>query len=249
MDKNKIILIFFMSVFILFFLTMFVSGAGSSTSSVSSSGGSARIEVREQQFRDSSRNRTGLEVALDASQNRSERARQVLTQLIACESLTNRTERIECRLRIRDKENYKNETERVLTEEAKIPEACRRLNTENKTLCKQLHRASNICYDLEGRQKNKCFKRVIGFINSNLNDEPSRVERAEKGRKYIILLLYDLQEKIEKKVSDGEISENTGANLISQITEIKENILNNEPRRVIQPKIQAFRQSFREAIQ
>ncbi|MEM3113300.1 MAG: hypothetical protein QXI33_02640 [Candidatus Pacearchaeota archaeon] len=229
--------------FILLILIIFVTAAGTSTETNARSNTNINTvnATGNNNTNESSINRTrGLERALNASTNRSERAQQVLQILNECEKIDNRTERIMCRLNIsmRDREIYKNES--------RIPEACKRLGANNKQDCIQLHKMSQNCYKLEGRQKDKCFKRVIGFVNSNLNEE--RSDKAVKARKYIILLLYDLQERIEKKVEAGEISAENGALLIEKLTEIKEDILNNAGRDVIRPKIQEFKQEFRSVM-
>ncbi|GEM_PF-4985778 len=197
----------------------------------------ARNEIREQlQTRNASSNITlGTELA-----------QRIRAHLQNCEEKENRTERIECRLKIKQiatrkivqawKEQNKDET----------PEACRNLNTNRKEECRKLHKAINNCFEKEGREKDRCFKKVAGFINSNLNDE--RSNKSEKGRIYIVSLLEELQQKIEDKVESGRINDTTGADLISQITDIKESILNGDSREIIQPKIIAFKQAYRLAI-
>ena len=175
-----------------------------------------------------------------------ELAQRIRAHLQDCEEKENRTERIECRLKIKRiatrkivqawKEQNKDET----------PEACRNLNTNRKEECRKLHRAINNCFEKEGREKDRCFKRVAGFINSNLNDE--RSNKSEKGRIYIVSLLEELQQKIEDKVESGRINDATGADLISQITDIKESVLNGDSREIIQPKIQKFKLDYRNTM-
>jgi len=175
-----------------------------------------------------------------------ELAQRIRAHLQDCEEKENRTERIECRLKIKQiatrkivqawKEQNKDET----------PEACRNLNTNRKEECRKLHRAINNCFEKEGREKDRCFKRVAGFINSNLNDE--RSNKSEKGRIYIVSLLEELQQKIEDKVESGRINDVTGADLISQITDIKESVLNGDSREIIQPKIQKFKLDYRNTM-
>ncbi len=230
-----IILVLVSSLFV--FPIINAAGTSSESSSGSSEPATTQIETARTNENNNIERETGIVRAINASENRSERAKQVLAQLLACEGVENRTERIECKLKIRDKEEYEEETERV-------PEACKKL--QNKEDCKKLHKAVRLCYELEGRAKDKCFKRVAGFINSNLNEE--RSDRAGKARKYIIFLLYDLQEKIEKSVEEEKLNETIGANLIEQITSLKEDILTNKTRQEIKPKIIEFKKSFKEAI-
>ena len=61
-------------------------------------------------------------------------------------------------------------------------------------------------------------------------------------------LLEELQQKIEDKVESGRINDATGADLISQITDIKESVLNGDSREIIQPKIQKFKLDYRNTM-
>jgi len=180
----------------------------------------------------------GIQRAIDSTTTRSERAITVLRLLRECEQIDNRTQRIECRLQIPDREEHENKTTR-------IHEVCKKLNDREE--CQTLHRAANHCYSIEnGRQKAKCFMRVSGFIHANINDEDDRVK---KTRRYLIYLFAELQERIENRVAEGTLDSETGTSLIEQIVGIEEDILNKEARSVIRPKLQTFRTAFREAMQ
>ena len=61
--------------------------------------------------------------------------------------------------------------------------------------CKQFYENSQKCYLKKGKYKNKCFKRLANFAKAKLKDE--KENKNKKSRDYVILLLYDIQEKIE----------------------------------------------------
>ena len=63
-------------------------------------------------------------------------------------------------------------------------------------------------------------------------------------RNYLILLLYEIQERIEEKHENGEISTNDAAKLIDTIIEIKRDILFGEPQSIIKSKIKNFKTQY-----
>ena len=191
----------------------------------------------------------GLIRAINASQQRSDRAKFILAKLYECDQVDNRTERIQCRLEIhkiaRNHSVNEDVEDDVYRNETRLPEVCKKLKDRDE--CRKLYRGVHYCYDFnDSREKDRCFKRVAGFVNSNIKDEDN--DREEKARKYLVFLLYELQERIENKVSSGELDAATGANLIEQITELKEDIMNKESRSVIKPKLQDFRKDYLEAM-
>jgi len=135
-----------------------------------------------------------------------------------CEDANNRIERISCRLSWARQHNSDYESP-----SGTVPEACRGLG--NRALCQNLHDNVRECYDLNGRDKNRCFKRISGFVKGNLADEET--DRPMKAKKYVVVLLSDLQEKIESAVEKGRIDEDKGAELIEKIVEIKQFILDD----------------------
>jgi len=155
------------------------------------------------------------------------------SQKINCEISSRREERVKCRLL---NEDNLNETD----PNARFPEACRGLI--DKEGCRSLYISVQECYDLSGRSKDKCFKRMAGFTNANLNEE--RSDKVGKAREYIVFLLYDLQEIIEEKIESGGIDLDTAASLVNQIIDIKEDILSGESRKVIGPKMIIFKQKY-----
>ena len=76
----------------------------------------------------------------------------------------------------------------------------------------------------------------LGLLNRwpKLKDEnPS--ERGAKARDYIVLLLYDLQEKIEGAIESGKVTSEEGALAIDKIVAIKELILQGKSKDEIRP--------------
>jgi hypothetical protein len=146
-----------------------------------------------------------------------------------CEEYENRKERIKCRLDYikENKENF----EALYN---KIPESCRNLDFENRGKCVSFYQKSQACYEKNGIEKNKCFKRIANFAKANLKDE--KEGKNQKARDYVILLLYDIQEKVEEAIKNQKIDAEKGSDIINKITEIKEDILSGKTKNEIKPK-------------
>mgnify|MGYP001609005352 CR=1 FL=1 len=71
---------------------------------------------------------------------------------------------------------------------------------------------------------------------AKMNDLPS-TERAQKARDYLILLLYDLEERIEDAVKEGKITLDTSSEIIDLIAQIKQDILDGKKRSEILTKL------------
>jgi hypothetical protein len=253
-----------LSIFMIFLLVIsltFVGAAGSSTTDVDTDSaesdrantetdttGEEETDTTEETKdtntgNETSKNKTdrkrGLDRAIDASEERSEKARAVLEKLRRCQNVLDRETRIACRLKISDRVEVEDELE---DEESTIPEACK--NLDDRESCKKLYRAVNHCYELENRAKNKCFRRVAGFVKAKITDE--QTEKGDKIRRYLNFLLYDIQERLEKKVELGTITPEQAAPIIDKITEIKEDLFNKEPKSVVKPKLRELRSMIKE---
>jgi hypothetical protein len=125
-----------------------------------------------------------------------------------CESFKTMTERIECRLEYG--QQYKT-----------TPEPCRPLTSQQR--CIDAYKDSQQCYDMKGTAKDKCFKEVAGFTEITVEKEVQMDE--SNVRYYIVLLLYDLEERVEEAVEDSLMSEAQGALLISEIVDVKKMVL------------------------
>ncbi len=138
-----------------------------------------------------------------------------------CESVSELKSRIKCRL-----ENDKGDKSPV-DYDKRVPEACRVL--KNPTSCIALYKKAqeNKCYDFNGKDKDKCFKTILDFKKAKLSDE-SLENRTQKARQYLILLLYDLEERTENKYKSGSISSDNASGIISLIEGIKQDVLNNK---------------------
>ncbi len=152
-----------------------------------------------------------------------------------CENLETARERIKCRL---------SRGESYVAPAGNVPEACRRLVSIEA--CQGLYRNLRACYSLEGRDKDRCFKRVAEFKKANLAEETE--SREEKARNYVVALLYDLQERIEKMNENGEIGPDEASALIEKIVDLKEAILSGKSRAEVRTLFQDFRQSWKNSF-
>jgi hypothetical protein len=153
----------------------------------------------------------------------------------ACEDTDNRRERIKCRLDyIRDnKEEFEAPYNRP-------PEACRDLEKGDQGKCVALYQKSQACYDKKRVDKIKCFKRIANFAKAHLKDERGD-GRGQKARDYAILLLYEIQEKIEGAIEKDRVDSDVAAAAINKIVEIKQDILDGKTKREITPKMLQLR--------
>lgn len=94
---------------------------------------------------------------------------------------------------------------------------------------------------MTGVQKDQCFKRVAGFAAATVRLEESKASI----RNYIVFLLYDLQERVEKAYDSGKITSQDATDAISLIVEIKQDIMNGKPKTVLQPKIEGMKSKIR----
>ena len=152
-----------------------------------------------------------------------------------CEDLTSMRERIKCR--------FQNKVVARAEATTVTEEACR--GHTRQAACTALYQRSSGCYDISTpSEKKRCFLEKAG-ININAGGTFSAAPNDVK-RNYVILLLYELQERIENMEERGTISDDQAANLVTQIVEIKKLILEGKPRSEIVPKIQQFKSDYRE---
>lgn len=154
-----------------------------------------------------------------------------------CDSIPALSDRIDCRLR--NKQEGIDNTEDI-DYEKQVPEACRTL--KNPTACIALYKKvqQQKCYDLNGKEKDKCFKDIVG-IKKKLSEEN---DRANKARQYLILLLYDLEERAENAAEEGKITIPQASGLVTIIVETKQLILDNKPKSDILPKLNELKEKW-----
>lgn len=155
-----------------------------------------------------------------------------------CEDKTNLRERIKCRFdnpSVAYKEAY-----------SAIEEACR--NSEREQACQNLYKASAKCYDEDNAvMKKRCFLSEAGI---NFNAQGTfRAAPQEAKRNYVVLLLYELQERIEKMQEEGKITTEQATSLVAKIVEIKRMILAGNARADIVVKMQEFKQEYRQVME
>ena len=124
-----------------------------------------------------------------------------------CESFTALKERVKCRLEFGQ-------------EKETTPEPCRAI--VGNDWCVALYKDSVPCYEKTGKEKGMCLKQVA---------KVEKVKGADKKavRNYVVLLLYDLEERVEDGQKDGEITLDQASELITDIVAIKEMVLTHEP--------------------
>ncbi len=148
----------------------------------------------------------------------------------SCAPLTTLRERVKCRLASRDDS----------VEVAGSDESC--ANVPSPERCIALYKASARCYDLPTAERRDCFRNIVGLTNAAYRDQSDK----ESVRQYIILQLYELQERVEYRVESGALDAEDGAALIASIVEIKQSILNGATRAEVKQKIQDLRTQWRE---
>src|SRR3989344_3691330 len=163
-------------------------------------------------------------------------ARNFQAESALCENPSSRRERIHCRLSLG--ENY-------TVPKDNVPEACR--NLRNPVACIALYKNVRPCYELEGRAKDRCFKSVSQFRGANLSQENNE-SRPQRARQYLVILLYDLEERIEDKQQNGEITLEESSELIDLIVEIKQKILDDARRSEILPLLTDLKVKYREIM-
>ncbi len=158
----------------------------------------------------------------------------------ACENINSPRERILCRFKL-------SESERELYNQGRkvIEEACR--GSEKQEQCTQLYKRLAPCYKENGAvNAKKCMLKESGI---NINQGGTfKAAPTEVKRNYIVAQLYNLQERIEVLHKEVKITDEQAKELVNSIVEIKKMIINGSPRADIVPKMQKFKQKFKEII-
>jgi len=228
MQKKSVKTISFviLSVALILLASMFVYAAGESTTS-----------VRDTNNSDIKVNKTERNVTVSNS--------------IDCESSSNRTDRIKCRLENRE-EIKARVVERIkaFNNDTSTYEACQGLRNEG--LCVALYAQSQRCYRLNDTERDRCFKKIVRFreaqINKSIEVEANKTEARERVKHYMILVLYNLQEKVEKANEKGRISSEDAAEIINKIVEIKRSILEGVTKAEIRSQLAELKQMWRTAL-
>lgn len=158
------------------------------------------------------------------------------SQVTTCESAVTLRERIKCRM----------ENPSVARREAyqAVEEACRGSTSTKMQACENLYKNSAMCYDMaDSIERKRCF-----LVSSGVSLNAGGTFRAapdDSKRNYVVLLLYELQERIENKQEEGKITVDEATSLISKIVEIKKMIIAGEKRADIIVNINQFKQEYR----
>lgn len=149
-----------------------------------------------------------------------------------CESFSKTKERVKCRLEF----GQQKET---------TPEPCRVLSVA--ATCVKYYRDSVPCYEKNGKEKDKCFKDVLQFSKKSIKQQAKFDTKPLQS--YMLLVLYDLEERIEDAVDDKELSTDEGAALITDIINIKIKVLERKPASEIKKDIQDLKNKWPSEIQ
>ena len=139
---------------------------------------------------------------------------------LSCDNIDTLRERIQCRLENNEEGNG-------------ADESCKGLTRASR--CQTLYNLADRCYLLLGTEKDACFRQVIGFSSWTLRDEASK--NKDSIREYVVLLLYDLQERAENAYDENKITSDEASDLINQIVETKRIILENGSKEQIRAAI------------
>jgi hypothetical protein len=154
--------------------------------------------------------------------------------MLMCEDKATLRERIKCR--------FENPSATYKEAYDTVEEACR--DDRYRTKCQALYQRAATCYSQSDYAvKKECFLKESG-ININTGGT-FRASPDESKRNYVILLLYELQERIEGIQEEGKITVDQATSLVTKIVEIKKMILAKEARASIAVKINEFKQEYR----
>ncbi len=184
-------------------------------------------------------------VSADSQQDNSANSTNVtppaqVSKAEACENINTIKERILCRFKLSESERkYFNQKKNI------IEEACR--GSEKQDKCSQLYNRLAPCYKENGAvNAKKCMLRESGI---NINQGGTfRAAPTEVKRNYVVAQLYNLQERIEALHKEGKITDEQATDLVNSIVEVKKMIINGSPRADIVPKMQEFKQKFKEIV-
>ncbi len=170
----------------------------------------------------------------DTDDSNSENERKPTESRIVCEEKETLRERVKCRLE--NRAALKNYAYNV------VEEACR--DGRFKERCEALYERSAKCYNEDNPViKKRCFLSEAGI---NFNSQGTfRAAPDEAKRNYVVLLLYELQERIEKMQEEGKITTEQATSLVTKIVEIKKMILAGDSREDIVVKMKEFKEEYR----
>jgi len=151
-----------------------------------------------------------------------------------CETFNSTNERLRCR--IIQGENY-------TAPSGNIPEACRLNNTEIKGRCVAFYATIQTCYKLPAKAKDACFRRASGLTKKF--DEEFQEGRREKARNYMVTLLYELEQRVERAHEKEKISDDNAVLLVDKIVQIKKVILEGKSKDEIKTMLRDLRETWK----
>lgn len=153
-----------------------------------------------------------------------------------CFEMENRRGRIKCMLQ--NKEEIKSmiaEKYSEFSNSSSIYETCQGL--ENQGLCVAFMTRSLKCYDLDGEKKDRCFKVVAEFKEAKISSEKLSEENItlsnEKIVNYMVLVLQNLEKKVEKAHTELKVSDDDASVILEKITRIKRLLLEGNTKKTL----------------
>jgi len=169
---------------------------------------------------------------------------------IECE-FNDRKQRLKCQFEHKDEirarivEKYKE-----YNDDAEIYEACQGLR--NKGLCVAIYAQSQSCFNKEGTERDRCFKRVANFTQAKIGDEINNSENKtiarERIRHYMALILDNLQHRVDRALNASLITEDEAATLTDKIIEIKRAVVEGSSKEEVRTMLQELKEMWRSYI-
>ena len=146
-----------------------------------------------------------------------------------CEAYSTVKERVNCRLVYGEAANT-------------IPEPCRGLT--NQDACAQLYTAVTPCYTNIGTAKDQCLKQIAGFTSKSTDVETNQTAI----RNYVLFLLYDLQDRVEKAYADKQVTSDQAADIIDSIVTAKYAVTRGQSSDDIRAAVDIVKQKYTAVI-
>lgn len=119
-----------------------------------------------------------------------------------------------------------------------------------KGICQALYASAKVCYmqrekstgsDSDKKTFEECLQRNAG-LQKKVSEEATNKDGV---RKYLVLRLYNLQQKVEKASQDGKITSDDAATTIDLIVKIKADIMGGSTKAEIKDEVEQLKKKIR----
>lgn len=233
MHKKGIKVVFF-ALFLVVIISIFVIGEN---------------ENNQQNSQNNSQNNTGKNESVTQSQvNQSTKP-----SAEECFDIEDRRSRLKCKLQ--NMEEIKSMIAEKYSEfanDSSIYETCYGL--KNQGLCVAFMARSLKCYGLEGEKRDRCFKVVAEFKQAKISDEISAEENETKAKEklsnYMVLVLSNLEKRLEKEYSEGKVGDDNAAMINERIVRLKKILIESKPTKyLLRSEIKELRTIWERTVQ